>query len=174
MMTTAAAMLGSIPVALGWGAGGEARRPLGLTVIGGLAVSLHGVERATMDVDITVAMNPDNLASLIETARELKLTPVPPVPLEALTDLELLRLWHTERHLEAFALRAPGLAGVTVDVLLFPPVEFVGMARRAVEFNVADTSIRVASIDDLIALKQAVGRPIDLSDIEHLQRVKAL
>ena len=39
MMTTAAAMLGSIPIALGWGAGGEARRPLGLTVIGGLAVS---------------------------------------------------------------------------------------------------------------------------------------
>ena len=39
MMTTAAAMLGSIPVALGLGAGGEARRPLGLTVIGGLAVS---------------------------------------------------------------------------------------------------------------------------------------
>jgi hydrophobe/amphiphile efflux-1 (HAE1) family protein len=39
MMTTAAAMLGSVPVALGWGAGGEARRPLGLTVIGGLAVS---------------------------------------------------------------------------------------------------------------------------------------
>jgi len=39
MMTTAAAILGSIPVALGWGAGGEARRPLGLTVIGGLLVS---------------------------------------------------------------------------------------------------------------------------------------
>jgi HAE1 family hydrophobic/amphiphilic exporter-1 len=39
MMTTAAAMLGSIPVALGVGAGGEARRPLGLTVMGGLAVS---------------------------------------------------------------------------------------------------------------------------------------
>ena len=39
MMTTAAAMLGSIPVALSIGAGGEARRPLGLTVIGGLAVS---------------------------------------------------------------------------------------------------------------------------------------
>jgi hydrophobic/amphiphilic exporter-1 (mainly G- bacteria), HAE1 family len=39
MMTTAAAMLGSIPIALGFGAGGEARRPLGLTVMGGLAVS---------------------------------------------------------------------------------------------------------------------------------------
>jgi hypothetical protein len=143
-------------------------------LIGGLAVSLHGVERATMDVDITVAMNPNNLASLIETAKELKLTPVLPVPLASLADLKLLRQWHAERNLEAFALRAPELAGVTVDVLLFPPVEFTGMANRAVEFNVADTTIRVVCIDDLIALKQAVGRPVDLSDIEHLQRIKAL
>jgi hypothetical protein len=150
------------------------RHKVDYLLIGGLAVSLHGVERATMDVDITVSMNPDNLSSLIETAKELKLTPVLPVPLEALGDLELLRQWHAERNLEAFALRAPELAGVTVDVLLFPPVEFAGMASRAVEFNVANTPIRVVSIDDLIALKQVVGRPVDLSDIEHLQRIKAL
>ena len=35
-----------------------------------------------------------------------------------------------------------------------------------------DLPIEVASIDDLIALKQAVGRPIDLADIEHLKRLK--
>jgi preprotein translocase subunit SecF len=39
MMTTAAAMLGAVPIALGWGSGGEARRPLGLTVAGGLLFS---------------------------------------------------------------------------------------------------------------------------------------
>jgi HAE1 family hydrophobic/amphiphilic exporter-1 len=39
MMTTMAALLGAVPIALGWGAGGEARRPLGLTVIGGLLCS---------------------------------------------------------------------------------------------------------------------------------------
>jgi HAE1 family hydrophobic/amphiphilic exporter-1 len=39
MMTTMAALLGSLPIALGWGAGGEARRPLGLAVVGGLLVS---------------------------------------------------------------------------------------------------------------------------------------
>src|SRR4030095_12210989 len=39
MMTTMAALLGTVPIALGWGAGGEARRPLGLTVVGGLMVS---------------------------------------------------------------------------------------------------------------------------------------
>jgi HAE1 family hydrophobic/amphiphilic exporter-1 len=39
MMTTASALLDSIPIALGLGAGGEARRPLGLAVAGGLVVS---------------------------------------------------------------------------------------------------------------------------------------
>ena len=141
-------------------------------LIGGLAVSLHGVERATMDVDITVAMTPENFAHLIETAKELKLSPVLPVPLESLNDIELLRQWHTERNLEAFALRTPDLAGVTLDVLLFPPVGFSGMAQRATVFNVSRTPIRVVAIDDLIALKRSVGRPIDLSDIEHLQRIR--
>ena len=36
MMTTMAALMGSLPIALGLGAGGEARRPLGLAVVGGL------------------------------------------------------------------------------------------------------------------------------------------
>jgi hydrophobic/amphiphilic exporter-1 (mainly G- bacteria), HAE1 family len=39
MMTTMAALLGAVPIAMGFGAGGEARRPLGLAVVGGLLVS---------------------------------------------------------------------------------------------------------------------------------------
>jgi HAE1 family hydrophobic/amphiphilic exporter-1 len=39
MMTTWAALLGAVPMALGYGSGGEARRPLGLAVVGGLVVS---------------------------------------------------------------------------------------------------------------------------------------
>jgi hydrophobic/amphiphilic exporter-1 (mainly G- bacteria), HAE1 family len=39
MMTTMAALLGTLPIALGIGAGAEARRPLGLAVVGGLLVS---------------------------------------------------------------------------------------------------------------------------------------
>lgn len=39
MMTTMAAIMSSIPLAAGWGAGGEARQPLGLAVLGGLMVS---------------------------------------------------------------------------------------------------------------------------------------
>ena len=39
MMTTMAALVGTAPIALGWGAGAESRRPLGLAVVGGLLVS---------------------------------------------------------------------------------------------------------------------------------------
>ncbi|HMD36801.1 MAG TPA: efflux RND transporter permease subunit, partial [Vicinamibacterales bacterium] len=39
MMTTMAALLGAVPIALGYGAGGEARQPLGLVVVGGLVFS---------------------------------------------------------------------------------------------------------------------------------------
>jgi HAE1 family hydrophobic/amphiphilic exporter-1 len=39
MMTTMAALMGTLPIALGWGAGAESRRPLGLAVVGGLAFS---------------------------------------------------------------------------------------------------------------------------------------
>jgi len=39
MMTTMAALLGTLPIAIGWGQGGESRQPLGLAVVGGLMLS---------------------------------------------------------------------------------------------------------------------------------------
>ena len=39
MMTTMAALLGGLPLALGTGTGSELRRPLGITIVGGLMVS---------------------------------------------------------------------------------------------------------------------------------------
>jgi len=39
MMTTMAALMGTLPIAIGFGAGSESRRPLGLAVVGGLVFS---------------------------------------------------------------------------------------------------------------------------------------
>ena len=39
MMTTMCALLGAMPMALGWGAGAELRKPLGIAIVGGLVVS---------------------------------------------------------------------------------------------------------------------------------------
>jgi multidrug efflux pump len=39
MMTTLAALLGAVPLALGTGTGSELRRPLGISIVGGLLIS---------------------------------------------------------------------------------------------------------------------------------------
>ena len=143
-------------------------------LIGGLAVSLHGVERATRDIDITVAMQPNNLDKLIACAESLNLKPVLPVPLSSLKNLPLLKQWHAEKNLIAFALRTEEIAGVTLDILLFPPVDFGQMQQNMTPFAIGSTTVNVACIDDLILLKQAAGRAIDLSDIEHLNKIKSL
>lgn len=42
---------------------------------------------------------------------------------------------------------------------------------RALRLDVMGVPVRLASVADLIALKAAVARPIDLADIEHLKRL---
>lgn len=140
-------------------------------LIGGLAVALHGVERNTMDIDISVVVSPENMQQLVSTAKELGLKPMLPVPLETLTQIDTLKEWHALRNLQAFSLHGSGPAGVSLDILLFPPVDPAAMCQRAITLDVGGVPVVLATIDDLIALKQSAGRPIDLSDIEHLQRI---
>lgn len=128
----------------------------------------------TMDIDVCVVVSPENMQHLINAAQELKLQPALPVPLHTLTQIDTLRDWHAQRNLQAFALRTNALSGVTLDVLLFPPVDPQGMCERALKLDVGGVPVALAHIDDLIALKQSAGRPIDLADIEHLQRLKAV
>jgi len=148
------------------------RHQVEYVLIGGLAVALHGIERNTMDIDVCIVISPDNLRRMIEAAKELNLSPVLPVPLETLSQIDTLRQWHQQRNLQAFALHTPDLAGVTLDLLLFPPIAPADMCQRAVRLDVSGIPIQLASVDDLIALKQSVGRPIDLADIEHLKRLQ--
>ena len=150
------------------------RHQVEYVLIGGLAVALHGIERNTMDIDVCVVTSPTNLQHLIEAAKALRLSPMLPVPLETLGDIDTLKQWHIHRNLQAFSLRSEDMAGVTLDVLLFPPVDPVSMCQRALQLDVAGVRVMLASIDDLIALKQSVARPIDLADIEHLKRLQNL
>ena len=128
-------------------------------VVGGYAVGYHGYPRPTGDLDVWIAMDPDNAARLVGAlakfgfgaagaTRELFLTPgrvvrmgVPPVRIEVLSSIS--------------------------------GVEFAACRARQVDAMIDGVPVRVISRQDLIANKRAAGRGKDLDDLKHLERSPA-
>jgi multidrug efflux pump len=80
MMTTMAALLGGLPLALGHGTGSELRSPLGITIVGGLIVS----QALTLFTTPVVYLYMDRLRwSRSRTPRQLQARPISPSPSSA-------------------------------------------------------------------------------------------
>jgi hypothetical protein len=154
--------------------GALARHDVRYVVVGGLALNLHGVERATMDVDLVVALDAPNLGAAIDAFGALDLVPIAPVSIDEARDAETLRHWRREKNMVAFGLRPKQGIGPTVDCLIDPAVPFATLAKNMVAKSIGAIRVPIASIDDLITLKRAAGRAIDLADIEALERLKQL
>jgi hypothetical protein len=135
-------------------------------LIGGLGARLHGSPTVTNDTDICYERTPANLEQLAAALQELHAQ---------------LRDAHEDL---PFQLDAATLAAgdhftfVTdagnLDVLGSPAGigGFRSLARSATAMELDDLTVLVASIDDLIAMKRAAGRPKDLVEVEILSAVK--
>lgn len=142
-------------------------------LVGGLAMNLHGVPRMTMDVDLVLTMDQDNLDRFIGCAAAIGLTPVAPVPIEALKDPEQRRTWIEQKHMIAFGLQnRAARVPIMVDVLIAPCIDVQAAFSRAVIRDLSGIALSVASIEDMIRLKEGTGRVQDESDIEHLERIR--
>lgn len=150
------------------------RENIRYVLIGGLALNIHGVERATMDIDLMLAMDTENLEAFSRAAESLGMTPVLPVSMKDFADPSTLQRWVDERNMLAFALRAKESSTPTVDILVRPKVSFDLAWERHVEKDLGDIPIHLAHIDDLIALKTGTGRQRDAADVVALERLKTL
>lgn len=132
-------------------------------VVGGVAVVVQGSPRFTGDLDISYATDLENLSRLASVLIELgaRLRGVdddlPFVPdARSLGQVQMLAL--TTRHGD-------------IDLLVDPPGSpaYATLERNAARIELEGREILIASIDDLIAMKSAMGRPQDLVDLESLE-----
>jgi predicted nucleotidyltransferase len=125
-------------------------------MIEGYAVVLHGYVRNTTDLDLAVAPDAYNADRLVKALKDFGFD-VPNLDTDLFTKPNsLIRM---------------GFEPLKVEILNYlRGVDFEDAFRNRKEINVDGVDINLISITDLIANKRAVGRHIDLADVEELER----
>ena len=140
-------------------------------VVGGVAVVIHGHARLTVDIDLVLDLEPENVRRAIDTLTARGLRPLLPVNATDFANADVRREWVETRNLQVFTLRDPHNPLLTVDLFAEEPIPFGDLWSRAETVMLGGSPIRVASIDDLVAMKRVAGRPQDLLDIEKLEAI---
>lgn len=142
-------------------------------VVGGVAVVLHGHPRMTIDLDVVVDLERENVQRAMEALTAVGLRPRLPVDAASFADPGQRRAWIEQRNLTVFSLHDPADPRREVDVFAEPPLPWERLVAGSTTVDVDGVDVRVASRADLITMKQAAGRPQDLADVAALQALVA-
>jgi predicted nucleotidyltransferase len=134
-------------------------------VAGGLAAIAHGARRMTLDLDIVPRPDAANYARLAEAVDELGIEGETVVDgtfreLDPRDGVDLARASNVTLRTGA------GRLDLLNAALGAPPYD--ELAADSAQATIAGVTVRVVGIDDLIAMKRALGRPRDLQDIADL------
>lgn len=123
-------------------------------VIGGIASVLHGVPRATFDLDILIDATIDNASKLLEALEEAGLGTASLISVEELLEHEITVFKDFVR----------------IDVQTSTPgIEFESAWKNRQDMDYQGQKFSVLSKDDLILSKRAAGREVDLEDVRLLE-----
>ncbi|MFH1683770.1 MAG: hypothetical protein ABIA67_02675, partial [Candidatus Margulisiibacteriota bacterium] len=139
-------------------------------VIGGIAVNLYGIQRATGDIDLMLAMDEKNLLKFVAITKKLGLTPKVPVKAESFAKIENLKKWRKEKNMKVFTFIHPDNPYIIIDIMTEDYIPFDEAYKKKKTTTAWGITLSVISIEDLIKLKKISGREIDLADIESLEK----
>jgi hypothetical protein len=123
-------------------------------LIGGYAVGYHGYPRATADMDIWVAVSPENASRLVSVFKLFGLSDATISPATFQTPGRIIRM---------------GLPPMRIEVLTdIDGVEFAECHAARVQAVIDNQHVCLISKEHLLRNKRASGRFKDLDDVEHL------
>jgi len=141
-------------------------------IAGGLSVNLYGVPRMTQDIDIVIAMDRENVLKITSLLKELGYVPRLPVSPDDLANPDKVKDWIENKNLKAFSFYHKNENYKVIDIVLVHPLNFEKSFKNRTVKRAKDIDIYLASIDDVVKMKEFSGRPQDLSDIEMLNKVR--
>lgn len=127
-------------------------------LVGGYAVSYHGYPRPTGDLDIWVAVNPDNASKLTKVLAEFGFGNAGATPELLLTPGRVIRM---------------GVPPVRIEIInKISGVEFSRCYAQRIQVVMNGVPVSLINREDLLVNKRAAGRPKDLGDVKQLEKQK--
>ena len=125
-------------------------------IIGATAFPVHGYSRATLDIDIFIKPETANAEKTLSALEEFGYDITDITVDELLTKKILIRQYLVETDIH------PHVKGVSFD----------DVWKNKVKAKFGNTFVWFASLDDLIEMKKAAGRPKDREDLKYLLKLK--
>jgi hypothetical protein len=143
-------------------------------ICGGVAVNIYGIPRMTIDIDILISFEAENVARLEKSLAALGYQPFAPVPVNWLCQGEQREKLIREKNMIAFSFYHQSAKYINLDVVLVCDSPFESLWCRKEVRKVEDFEVFIVSLEDLIHLKKQTGRPKDLADLAALGKLKNL
>lgn len=141
-------------------------------VVGGVAVNLYGIERATADLDIVVLLEEANISKFVSVAKKIGLKPKIPVQLDDFIDSDKRKKWITEKGMKVFSLFDPKAPFFLIDIFTEFDFVFQDAYERRKKIRFENIVIPLIPLDTLIEMKKGTGRLQDESDVYYLERIR--
>lgn len=134
-------------------------------LVGGYAVALHGAVRGTVDIDIIIKISKKHFIALESAMKSIGLTSRLPITAE---DVFTYRDEYIQnRNLKAWTFVNFNRPSEIVDCIITHDLSTMKIKK----IRTATGTVPVISLEDLIKMKEAAGRPQDIEDVKALRKL---